>query len=406
MSKANGTLEKKGTYLQHVSLKNYKSIKDAEIDFKPGLNIVIGKNASGKTNFINGLNTVLNFKFEELQDAEAKIKAFFRNDFIQVEVLSEGPKDFSEVDLNNPPINYKISWRINDNQQEQVDNRNLKYFLSDKNYNFHDTTIRYGTIYKENSRFITLPSNFPLVNGGNISSEITIASNSENRSEFLTVFFQRLYRDLYRLYHVDNEKPIEKELKHKIILLSEKHLKNINSFIGRYSPIKEIRLNHDFIVVSEEKGQRQTIANFYLEFLIDEKSWLPYELLSDGSKRLFYIISEMLANDIYSNHNYLDIILLEEPELGVHPHQLHLLMLFIKEQSRYKQIILTTHSPQVLDIIDSDELDRVIICHYDSKNGTQLRHLSEKEMSKAKKYMKEEAFLSDYWRFSDLEPAS
>ena len=97
-------------------------------------------------------------------------------------------------------------------------------------------------------------------------------------------------------------------------------------------------------------------------------------------------------------------ILLEEPELGIHPHQLHQLMQFIKEQSREKQIILTTHSPQVLDVLGPDELDRVIICHSDPKNGTQLSHLTEKEIAKAKKYMKEEAFLSDYWRFSDLEP--
>jgi len=53
MSKANGAIEKKDTFLQHVSLKNYKSIKDVEIDFKPGLNIIIGKNSSGKTNFID-----------------------------------------------------------------------------------------------------------------------------------------------------------------------------------------------------------------------------------------------------------------------------------------------------------------------------------------------------------------
>jgi len=104
------------------------------------------------------------------------------------------------------------------------------------------------------------------------------------------------------------------------------------------------------------------------------------------------------------DNNELPIILLEEPELGIHPHQLHQLMQFIKEQSREKQIILTTHSPQVLDVLEPDELDRVIICHYDSKKGTQLRHLTEKEINKAKKYMKDD-FLSDYWRFSNLEPA-
>ena len=85
---------------------------------------------------------------------------------------------------------------------------------------------------------------------------------------------------------------------------------------------------------------------------------------------------------------------------------MHKLLQFIREQSREKQIILTTHSPQVLDILEPDELDRIIICSYDKEKGTQLNHLTQKQMDKAAKYMKEEAFLSDYWRFSDLEPAS
>jgi predicted ATP-dependent endonuclease of OLD family len=110
-------------------------------------------------------------------------------------------------------------------------------------------------------------------------------------------------------------------------------------------------------------------------------------------------------HEIFSKDSDLNIVLLEEPELGIHPHQLHQLMQFIKEQSKEKQIILTTHSPQVLDAIEPDELDRIIICHSEPKNGTQLNHLTDEQIKKAKKYMTSEAFLSDYWRFSDLEPA-
>ena len=42
-------------YISHVHLKGYKSIRDMEIDFKPGLNIIIGPNGSGKTNFLDCL---------------------------------------------------------------------------------------------------------------------------------------------------------------------------------------------------------------------------------------------------------------------------------------------------------------------------------------------------------------
>ncbi|MEY4927547.1 MAG: hypothetical protein RI894_1983 [Bacteroidota bacterium] len=38
-------------YFKNVHLKGYKSIKDTQIEFLRGLNIIIGQNGSGKTNF-------------------------------------------------------------------------------------------------------------------------------------------------------------------------------------------------------------------------------------------------------------------------------------------------------------------------------------------------------------------
>ena len=66
MSKANGTIETTENYLQHVSLKNYITIQDVEIDFKPGLNLIIGKNGSGKTNFLNYLYLFLDINWDEV----------------------------------------------------------------------------------------------------------------------------------------------------------------------------------------------------------------------------------------------------------------------------------------------------------------------------------------------------
>ena len=97
------------------------------------------------------------------------------------------------------------------------------------------------------------------------------------------------------------------------------------------------------------------------------------------------------------------IFLLEEPELGIHPDQLHKLLLFLREQSEKRQIIITTHSPQVLDMLNENELDRITICELDEKKGTQFRNLKKAQIATAKKYMKEVGFLSDYWRYGSLE---
>jgi hypothetical protein len=270
---------------------------------------------------------------------------------------------------------------------------------------FKEALIKYGIFYKENTPFINIPFSFTIITNGQISREIMSFAN--NQSYFLNNIFHHLLLNMLEWYEGLNVENIANEsLKRTIILFFESQFKNINNVIGLYSPITSIRLNPDFNIIRESESQKQTVTNFYLEFLVDQ-SWLPFNLLSDGTKRLFYIISELLStyHEIFSKDSDLNIVLLEEPELGIHPHQLHQLMQFIKEQSKEKQIILTTHSPQVLDAIEPDELDRIIICHSEPKNGTQLNHLTDEQIKKAKKYMTSEAFLSDYWRFSDLEPA-
>jgi predicted ATP-dependent endonuclease of OLD family len=46
-------------YINSLHLVGYKSIRDATISFQAGLNIVIGKNGSGKTNLLDFLDIVI-----------------------------------------------------------------------------------------------------------------------------------------------------------------------------------------------------------------------------------------------------------------------------------------------------------------------------------------------------------
>ena len=96
------------------------------------------------------------------------------------------------------------------------------------------------------------------------------------------------------------------------------------------------------------------------------------------------------------------IIIIEEPELGIHPHQLHELMRFIKKEAGNRQIIVTTHSPQVLNILNSEELNRIIICETTNK-GTKMRYLTPLQIKRAQKYMDSDISLGDYWLHADLE---
>ena len=59
------------------------------------------------------------------------------------------------------------------------------------------------------------------------------------------------------------------------------------------------------------------------------------------------------------------------------------------------------HSPNTVKKY-RNELNKIIVARL-TGNGTKLRHLTRKEREKASLYMEEEAYLSDYWKYSDLE---
>ena len=188
-------------------------------------------------------------------------------------------------------------------------------------------------------------------------------------------------------------------------------LYRLSYIISKYSEVKEFRFKETFGFNYTPKSNSIYISDLQLEFLVGE-DWLLFDQLSDGTKRIIDIITEIgVTSNFFVNgrlRGWTDgiksrIILLEEPELSLHPHLLSNLMDFIREQSKTKQIIITTHSPQVLDMLYKNELDRLIIASYDAEKGTQMRHLSKTEQKKAIAYLETTGFFSDYWRLSDLE---
>ncbi len=208
--------------------------------------------------------------------------------------------------------------------------------------------------------------------------------NPEITSPLLNVIFTYLTR-----LRMDRE----------IVLFDEelKDLGFIKKEIRKVTPIDDFRfangINSDFERISHKTGSGY-LDNLRLEFKIGD-DWFRWNDLSDGTKRIFLLIWRISSTKVKQ-------ILIEEPEIGVHPKQLGKLMTVLKEYSQYKQIILTTHSPDVLDVLTIDELDRIFVCKLNDE-GTKLYKLDEKRRLKAKRYMQEVDYLSSYWRMSDLE---
>lgn len=91
------------------------------------------------------------------------------------------------------------------------------------------------------------------------------------------------------------------------------------------------------------------------------KQWFDSAQESDGTLRVAGMMAALLQKPRPS------LVALEEPELTVHPGALKLLCDYIRESSLAGQVILTTHSPDLVSLFEPEEI-RVVERHGDESH--------------------------------------
>jgi len=131
-------------------------------------------------------------------------------------------------------------------------------------------------------------------------------------------------------------------------------------------------------------------------------------VIRDGDRLSFSQLSEgtlrALALVFYLMTDHSDLLLLEEPEVGVHRGLLVSLLELIRNQSRHQQIVISTHSDFVLDYVAPEN---VFAVKRTARGKTTVRGLTEgtsqKDMIALRDYLRTEGSLGEYWRTFGLE---
>ncbi len=117
---------------------------------------------------------------------------------------------------------------------------------------------------------------------------------------------------------------------------------------------------------------------------------VPATRLSDGTLRFLALLAILL------NPRSATLICIEEPELGLHPDAMSLLADLLTEAAEKTQLIVTTHSDVLVSAL-TEQADSVLVCDY-LENGTELRRL---ESAKLKHWL-EKYRLGEVWRLGKL----
>jgi len=130
-----------------------------------------------------------------------------------------------------------------------------------------------------------------------------------------------------------------------------------------------------------------------VQTLIQEKglsSPTPLARVSDGTLRFLFLLTLLHQPELPP------LICIEEPESGLHPDVIHKVAELLVEASQRTQIIVTTHSEQLVSAL-SDVPEAIIVCERDEA-GTHLRRLDPDQW----KIWLEKYSLGDLWRRGDL----
>lgn len=336
--------------IKNIKLKNWKSFKN--MDFKTqSINILIGGNASGKTNFLEALELLQKMGRNASEDEIREIRGgqrFFKNKKSEDEILLE-----CEIEIEGKDYRYKIY-----EKEKRIGDRVINDEAKIKSIEVEPKEVYVG----EKAR-IKIEMEFPLkelVKEKELS-KITVLDPipREIRKNIGDMYSSYISKDCGNIISYIANLPIEKKS------MIEKELLN-------YLPSL---LDMDIESISFAKiGEMEEGSQLYLEERINGKvEKVHADIISDGTLRFIAIIGAMLCQSEGS------LLAIEEVDNGIAPAKTKLLLNILNEISyeRNIDIIMTTHNTALMNYLTTELFEFIFFTYRDKKGYSQIKRIAE-----------------------------
>ncbi len=327
------------------------------------LNVLIGPNASGKSNFIE--------VFRLLQALPNDPSRIIREGGGILEWLWKGGESIpiAEISLRADKITYKLEFSRTGSRW-QIMNEFIRY-PSD-----HPEFRKIGQHPSENSILAELKVNPLAMSIYDTSTSSVKKMDGADEASLLAKTLSQIgiYRDW------DNSRYSSLRQPQRPDLPAQPLLEDLSNFSLLFNNLP-LRINQKITEQLREVYEgieeiRPQIDGGTIQTLIYEKglsSPTPLARVSDGTLRYLFILT-MLNQPEFS-----PLICLEEPESGLHPDVIHRVAELLVEASQRTQLIVTTHSSSLISAL-SNIPEAVVVCERES-NGTTLRRLDRESLA-------------------------
>ena len=311
--------------MNKIDIKGYKSIRDLSLQLRP-INILIGANGSGKSNFLSF--------FDFLK------QAYNRN--LQEYVALKGIDSFLH---KGDKVTQEIATHL--------------HFPNSNGYSFTIKKGESGFIFTEEGMWYSFnphyPNNAPIASFG---PESTLRFQTMARAHYIREYLDKLAK--YHFHDTGENSPFNKEsnIDNDKYSLYEKG-SNLAAFL--FNIRKESPVVYNLIVKTI-----QSIAPYFLDFFFRPETNGNLKLrwqskysasvygvndFSDGTIRFIALTVLFLQPDLP------ETIIIDEPELGLHPTAITKLAGLIKSAAAKNcQVILATQSTDLISHFDPEDI--------------------------------------------------
>lgn len=341
--------------MDYIDIKGYKSIKDLHLELSP-INILIGANGAGKSNFISFFN-FLKIAYD------GGLKSYVTGRGIDT-ILYNG--------------------------------RKTTQILSSK-LSFGEGTNSYGFKLKvENRTFVVQSEKLWFCNNdweiAESATELNVRTSGLYRANYINKYLYNL--KVYHFHDTGVNSPFNGDC--NVIDNKTLHSKggNLAAFLYRLK-------NEEVVVYNRIVKVIQSVAPYFKDF----------DLEPDGDK-IFLTWRDKFSENLYGASDFSDgtirfialttlflqpnppaVIIIDEPELGLHPFAINKLVALVRSYTRQKskQVILSTQSVELVNNFSAEEVITV-----DNINGESIfNRLQESELSE---WLKNDYMIGDMWR--------
>lgn len=399
--------EKQKMPIRRIEVTNFKSFKELKVDLG-NLNVLIGANASGKSNFIQVfkfLRDIVNFGLENAISMQGGIE-YLRNIKIGVsddlslkivvdvdqEVRFSTPTEKDLIVIKIYEMVYEFALRFNKKGHEfkiakDILTYNCEFVkLKEKKEGIGEEKIRQGKIilsHVEGKIKIKIEPEDAPIKEDDVYPQIFRERLPHNtlliETPSLFIFpAGELFGDI-SIYNFDPKLPkkatpitgkaeLEEDGSNLSIILKN-IMENKEKKRQLFNLVKELL---PFVSNLDVEKFADKSLLFKLQERYFESQYLPASLISDGTINITALIVAL-----YFEKKPVTII--EEPERNIHPYLISKVVDIMKDASKKKQIIVTTHNPEIVKYVDLDNL--LLVSRDENGFSTVSRPADKKEVN-------------------------